>query len=1794
MPKILLAVALVFFSLWVLALGVQAETPGVGFEPVPVFTGAGEIASPEVDIEAGGQPLLAWLYRPAGEEQASFLYVASPPRGEPVSLVSFPHPPSDVRLALSPLAEKGSVLGLTFPLTQTLLLQRITLPAETSPQSWTLPLGTVFAFDKAGEAHFAWVESGEAGQAIHYLSGAEETILPIDPFLIVEGLSLALDARGEGYLAWAVHGRLGEEGGIYLTSPGKAELSMVVAGGFSPQLRVGPLGHLHLCWRAGNGLYYANSQDWRRVTQVVEGLEPQSPWAFQVGPEGVAHLVWVQEGKLWHALSLDWQRSREELLPSCHAAQLALAVDPRGRPHVAWTTTREQGENALYYLLAARISPQFVVSYPLGGEVLARQVTLRAETNLPPEEIQRVEFYLEVEDWRGELEGLIFAGIDRDGTDGWGVALSPQRLDPACRYRVVAFAMVRNGRTLQARGAWFHLGGKPCLWVQNRVPSSVKGFLAPLALLSSGQSFNGELGLYLLPRCATGGGESPCPDPADWRFVGAKRLVLRPEGRPYTQLALPIEWQSLPDGRYRALVVAKARSGVKYFTEPSSAFSFERVPAPRVRVLKPRRGDVVQGRLQVAAQVEEIGGTIQRVDFYLERSYALWEEVGRAITVPQQIWLGSDTEGSDGWGLRVLPMDGWQGDGWRVRVVAVDDQGLSGTALSAPFSILGRYSPVLRLIRPSSSRILRGVEQVVLSVARGLQYLEGAYLYVEGPTGELSPLGEMRPSMGRWVYEWDTRPFPDGPYTLLVVATNIEGEKLLLRSARLRVDNHRVLGAFKTPTRGAQVKGIIPLELRYMPGQVGIREVSFYYRDGAGELHFIGRDAQGEDGWGVFWNSALALDGDYELVASIEDVRGCLSYCEVPVSVRNMSPAFTFAWPGGEDPWRGLVELSWEVGLRENVSATVSIEYSPDDGEHWLEVARDIQGNSFLWDTRDFPDSSRARLRFIVAAGGHYSQAVSPAFVVDNVNDPPVVRLLAPRPGETYGRKLRIAWQAWDADQEKLSIRLEYRREGEGWLLLRRGVEGETSYLWDTKGVPPGSYELRIIVRDPRGGEAVDTVRGVKIVDNSPPTVRLLLPDGQAQLEQEAVILWEASDPDKDELSIDLYYSDNAGQAWLPLAEGLPNNGFFMWQVSYLPEGDQYRVRVVARDAYFTAVDESRQTFSIGRGSQPIVLLLSPRGGEEVSGIRLIRWAAFHMAGENIQARVSLRPWGQVAWKPLAELKDQDFYLWDTREYPNGRYELRVSVSDGSKSAEAMTLQPVWVLNVPDRAPWVRLLSPRGGEEWAGCHQVLWEAGDPDGDVLTATLSLSLDEGKHWQELAQVNAYTGCYLWDTRTVASSRHCLLRVLVSDGENEAEDVTSRPWAIINRQDGPPYVALLSPGEGEEALRGRQVSWLAEAQQGSPLELTLSLYDGEEGFWRRELTTAAGVGRYTFERAWALDHPYRLGLLADDGDWASLALSPVFTKEVLASQRISLSFQGPGEGEVWSGIKTIRWQAQDPMGRASVRVAWSNDGGLTWRELASGLAEEGEYPWDTRRVPNGRYLLRATASNGRVEVSRTSAPFIVENPGNGRPFISLLSPRGGEIWSGVRELVWQAQDPDGDPLEIVFAYSLDGGQNWQTLGRAFGTGGRFVWDTTTIPNCERVWVRALASDGHFSCQAVVGPLAIRNLHAPFIRVRVAGRSTQWPGAWLISWVAVSEDTFPLQVRLEASFDGGKSWQVLAEGLPAQGRYVWSEPGAFVRGGVLLRAWASEGLQSALDALEEPLQLEKGLFPQLPFFFR
>ncbi|MDY6930701.1 MAG: CARDB domain-containing protein [Halobacteriota archaeon] len=140
------------------------------------------------------------------------------------------------------------------------------------------------------------------------------------------------------------------------------------------------------------------------------------------------------------------------------------------------------------------------------------------------------------------------------------------------------------------------------------------------------------------------------------------------------------------------------------------------------------------------------------------------------------------------------------------------------------------------------------------------------------------------------------------------------------------------------------------------------------------------------------------------------------------------------------------------------------------------------------------------------------------------------------------------------------------------------------NFTWNPK--KEGLYNLTLILDDDEdlfeSNEENNTLNTSVTVENRvAPVIKLTSPLGGETLSGTHMIRWEAFDPNGDVLTIDLNYSPDGGHLFIPLEEGLPNTGSYLWDTSMIQDGFNYVVEATAFDKKLSSSDRSKHVFTI-------------------------------------------------------------------------------------------------------------------------------------------------------------------------------------------------------------------------------------------------------------------------------------------------------------------------------------------------------------------------------------------------------------------------------------------------------------------------------------------------------------------------------------------------------------------------------------------------------------------------------------
>ncbi len=1260
---------------------------------------------------------------------------------------------------------------------------------------------------------------------------------------------------------------------------------------------------------------------------------------------------------------------------------------------------------------------------------------------------------------------------------------------------------------------------------------------------------------------------------------------------------------------FRGLALAADPGGRAYLVWSADADESEEIcylrvdpPTARLSIVSPRGGDDLS-TLNVPARAEVIAnGALPLVEV------SFWSEerptdaaLGGLLTR-----LGTDADGSDGWsapdGAR-LSASGT----WRVLAFGTDADGRQIRALGEWFTARDEDAPLVLLDGPETDVVRgRGMLSVlalsptadeIASAFTLLSHENGVAVLMGARTTEASPDSS---SPGWESVPFDSRTLADGEWQAEVSAADASGRRTVaVLGTPLIVDNAmppRVM--LQSPLGGQAITGTLSVRALADDPDGRVERVEFYVARNApsvtalpadesevpAQALWLGSDVDGGDGWSAERPIDEELDGDdwvawavayddHGLATTVRtDGAFALAASDRPVArlvipspgsvLRGVRPVALHVVAG--TPGLGAVRL---YAIDASGAATNLGEFREVDGR-WLAE----------WDTTPLPDGEYRLLAVGEDSAGRTLRAVGGP--VQLANQSTALRFRTPEEEAEVTGLTMVRWEPWPDGAALQAVRL-YRRGADGALALLGedlSAEGGWAVLWDTRYTLDGACDL-VAIGWGAAGPAVRAERHLVVRNVSPAVSDLTVepgPDGAAgePLRGEVSVRWQASHPSGQPLSARLEFSPlSAGSGvagpWVLVATDLPGSGEYTWDTRLSPDARAGLLRITVSDGLHDSALTSAPLAIDNANEAPQVALVAPAAGQALSGATRLVWQAADPDGDPVRSRVEFRS-GEGNWTVLADGEEATAgsYLWDTDGLEAGSsVALRVTAVDpsGAEGSDAVTGLTA-VRNTP---PVVRLLAPRGESPLRGEAVVLWETADAEEDSLRVDLYASDDSGQTWLPIVENLADTGYYVWQFSFLPSGSAYRLRIVARDAYASGADQSG---LLVIDPAPAPAVVLHDPSAGQEVHGEFPVSWSVFPLGSGERSIRIAVR-GDGADWQPVAEDLDDSGLYLWDTTTLPDGEYDLAVRAQvdrGGEVESAPRRVVVRNEGPALPSVRL--QMPQGGEVWGGLREVRWEVQGGSAELSANLQVSADGGWNWDSLSEVDARAGTWLWDTASLPDGdRYLLQLEILDEDVRVAdRSAGAFRLANAQNTPPEAWFRSPNAEGAFADGSSARWQAEDADGDAVAVALDLSEDGGQSWRTLAGDLPATGEYPLPDLAAGPAYRLRLRA--SDGRYEVgvQSAALELPAAPEGKPMLSIEAPKAGDSWAGVQEVRWTANEPGAREVAIDVALSADGGREWVPLVEGFPNTGVYD-VDTTAFANGTWLLRVTAHLAAQAS-----------------------
>ena len=874
-----------------------------------------------------------------------------------------------------------------------------------------------------------------------------------------------------------------------------------------------------------------------------------------------------------------------------------------------------------------------------------------------------------------------------------------------------------------------------------------------------------------------------------------------------------------------------------------------------------------------------------------------------------------------------------------------------------------------------------------------------------------------------------------------------------------------------------------------------------------------------------------------------------------------VSPAFSVV-----DPVLAVtapqVDVVWVAGDTNNITWTVEghvsdalrLEYSLD-GQNYVLIAGDLPNTgSYAWVVPLEAASGSVRVRLTDAE----RPQVSAESALFRVLLHTTIELIQPVGGEhiTMGTSYEVKWRTFGhklnpggADYNKLSIFYSVD-DGATWTMAGFNRPNTGTYAWTVPDFP--SQQARIKVVDQNDALVAGISPANFVIEL--PTITLTSPLGGERWYATGSysITWTSVGSLSNNLKIE--YSVDGGSTWKSLRTGQANTGTYLW--SSVADEITSAARIRITDVQYPSVTSSSPaSFSI---VSPSFTLAVPNGGEvwAVGTNQNIRWDSSGKDAGAIRDDLLLQyssDEGQT-WNVIAShLSNSGTYNWIVPDTLSESCLVRIS--DSTRPATTDTSDAVFEISLPR----VSVLSPNGGELWPVGVQypVTWESVGAVSNDIRIEYSLDNFVTAHVVEASQPN--TGEYLW---TVPDDISDTVRVRLTDNQRPGiTDSSDLTFAITL-----PRLTLTYPNGGEivSVSDVENITWEALGSVSDNLKIEYS----KDNFVSDVVVVAQNVPN-TGTYAWTVpdDRSAALRVRIIDADRPAVWDKSDANFTILPTPQIT--FLAPEAGAVWrvGSVRDITWEDNGGKISNNLRLSYSVDNGTTWKQIATGLHNNGKYAWT---IPDDVF------PSAQVRIMDESRPLTVATSpafNLALPAITITSPNGSEVWSvgDHGPVKWETEGSVSENL--LLSYSPDNGTTWTLVRGGIPNSGNYSW---TVPDYITTQCLVKLVDGNRPAVMDVSDDVFVINPLPTITFLTPGSGDEYvlgdsvPVTW--DWTGLSI----ANLTLDYSSDNFTTRRIIETNLANTGSYSWVVPADAITGRTI-KFRLTDGVRSQITAASQ-----------------
>ena len=724
--------------------------------------------------------------------------------------------------------------------------------------------------------------------------------------------------------------------------------------------------------------------------------------------------------------------------------------------------------------------------------------------------------------------------------------------------------------------------------------------------------------------------------------------------------------------------------------------------------------------------------------------------------------------------------------------------------------------------------------------------------------------------------------------------------------------------------------------------------------------------------------------------------------------------------------------IEWESdGLKSDL---FKILFSTTGGRTWDRLeSRLLNTNKYLWKVPVI-ESENCKIKIVAVENEKINDVSEREFSVSKKSK---IKISNPSDKLEYypNQNMIIQWSSVNVRGKKVNIYYSIN-SGKDWETIVRGAPNSKYFEWEIPDLELTSDLSKIKIELSNNIKINDINKGHFVLYGKP-TISMQSPDqNNLIIEDNSTykIIWNSKNIRENR--INLYYSDNAGYLWKPIAKDIFNQGYYNWIIPSLGSINCiFKIESSVEPETFSISD-----YNLSITEKPLIIIENNFEDEVFNAFDslTLNWRSYNLSDKYLDILLSTD--NGKKWNILHEnIIDDKIEKIEVPFIARTSSECKIKIIDRYDVNNFSTTNGSFDIIRPKGQ--INLLSNEIKEyNYNQVKTVHWESeylNDKKGE-----LYYSLNEGKDWIFENEVNLSETYYKWDIPNLENSfDKCLLKILPIDAEYDFSDNLS--FYKINAA---PFISIANDSRDT-------------VKTNMPFNISISIKNSDQKFYNLYYSLSKGLKWVAIENKVNLEE-YFWNVPSLKGFRSILIKAELGIDNSIASikkfdvleQSINLTLLSPNGNEkyeigdeiniVWS-IKKIYDKTID--------IFYSIDGGLNWKNIELGAKNSGTYKWivneNIKTSNDCKIKIQSNVNKQIFDVS--DQLFSIKGI---RDAFNIITPNGGDlIYKGTSTFIYW-EDNFSDITKVNIFYSLNAGKDWTLIIENTDNNGVYNW---VLPN-------------------------------------------------------------------------------------------------------------------------------------------